>query len=92
MDSRNEAGAEVELHEATIDLKLGADQLAERCIDACDEVDGEAELEAVIGLAWNILVMDGDHDKDNHREWERSIDEQLGFALRVGVAIGQRLK
>ena len=84
---------ELEIHEATIDLKERADATANLCIETCDDVDGKAQIEAVLGLAWMVI---GEHP---FWRWSKSydpsepddIEDHLGFALRVGIAIGQRL-
>ncbi|MDD1749484.1 MAG: hypothetical protein LUO89_06370 [Methanothrix sp.] len=74
---------EREMHEGTIDMKETADAFVEECIEVCEEVDGKAELETVLGMAWNIFSL--------CESWREDSDDGDGFLLRVGAAIGSRL-
>jgi hypothetical protein len=74
------------------DLDESADATFRACVDACLDVAGEVEREAIVELAWNILTADSDFSKVvEPEEMEPSVSDRIGLALRIGVAIGLRL-
>jgi hypothetical protein len=81
-----------EVHEDTIGLEEGANVFVNECASVCLEVDGELKIEWLLGMIYEILLQDQDLYKipsQVEQEMERTMGEHIGFALRVGMAIGQ---